>query len=201
MTVLTCFKACDIRGQLGSELNEYIPFRIGSAFAQHIEPTTAALGADIRISSESLKLALASGQMDSGVNVIDLGMTGTEEVYFAAQYLDIDAAIEITASHNPIDNNAMKLVKRNAVPISGDSGLNQIKLLAQMFLATAPGSKVNHDPRPIWHTTELVESAGGIAIQSKTGHAFIKERMRQENAIYGGEMSAIDRDGLSSLCH
>ncbi|NRA82976.1 MAG: phosphomannomutase CpsG [Gammaproteobacteria bacterium] len=329
MTNLTCFKAYDIRGQLGSELNEIIAYSIGCAFAQYLKPTTVAIGADIRLSSESLKLALANGLMDSGVNVIDLGMTGTEEVYFAAQYLDIDGAIEITASHNPVDFNGMKLVKRGAVPISGDTGLNEIKalaeqnqftlapnrgslshhailapyvdhlltyinpkeitplhlvvnagngaaghvidaleqhfnqqnipirltkinhqadghfpngipnpllpqnraitaeavvkhqadfgiawdgdfdrcflfdqngrfiegyyivgLLAQAFLADVPGSKIIHDPRLTWNTIELVESSGGIAIQSKTGHAFIKERMRQEDAIYGGEMSA-----------
>ncbi|NRA55781.1 MAG: phosphomannomutase CpsG [Gammaproteobacteria bacterium] len=329
MTNLTCFKAYDIRGRLGSELNEKIAYSIGCAFAKYLNPTTVAIGADIRLTSESLKLALANGLMDSGVNVIDLGMTGTEEVYFSAQHLDIDGAIEITASHNPIDFNGMKLVKRGAIPISGDTGLNQIKalaeqnnfklassrgnlsqcnilepyiehlltyikpnvitplhlvvnagngaaghvidaleqcfsqknipirftkinhqadgkfpngipnpilpqnravtaeaviknnadfgiawdgdfdrcflfdenggfiegyyivgLLAQAFLADAPGSKIIHDPRLTWNTRELVESAGGIAIQSKTGHAFIKERMRKEDAIYGGEMSA-----------
>lgn len=329
MDKLTCFKAYDIRGQLGSELNESIAYRIGCAFAEEVQVKTVALGADIRLSSESLKTALAEGLMDSGVNVIDLGMTGTEEVYFAAQHLDIDGAIEITASHNPIDYNGMKLVKRGSIPISGDSGLHAIKklaekndfslaaskgtfshksilvpyvahlleylpsdtikplhivanagngaaghvidaleqcfieqsipikftkichepdgnfpngipnpllpenrsltaeavieydadfgiawdgdfdrcflfdengrfiegyyivgLLAQAFLEKNPGSKIIHDPRLVWNTKELIESSGGIAIQTKTGHAFIKERMRQEDAIYGGEMSA-----------
>ncbi|MCL1079032.1 phosphomannomutase CpsG [Parashewanella spongiae] len=331
MTNLTCFKAYDIRGQLGDELNITIAYRIGRAFAQYLKPSVVALGADIRLSSESLKNALAQGLMDEGVNVIDLGMTGTEEVYFAAQYLDIDGAIEVTASHNPIDYNGMKLVKRGAVPISGDTGLNDIKalaetnnfgdvknkgsltkksilkpyvkhllsylkhqeeavtplhlvvnagngaaghvidaleesfiqsnipirftkicheadgnfpngipnpllvdnraittnaviehqadlgiawdgdfdrcflfdekgcfiegyyivgLLAQASLANNPGSKIIHDPRLTWNTKDLVQASGGITIQSKTGHAFIKERMRKEDAIYGGEMSA-----------
>lgn len=332
MTSLTCFKAYDIRGRLGDELNESIAYRIARAYAVVVKPSVVALGGDIRLSSESLKLALARGFMDAGVNVIDLGMTGTEEVYFAAQHLDIDGAIEVTASHNPMDYNGMKLVRRGAVPISGDTGLLDIKalaeaddfppakvegergtltekstltpfvdhlwsyvsdiklkplhivtnagngaaghvidaiealfakhdvpvrftkihhapdgnfpngipnpilpenraatqdavlahgadlgiawdgdfdrcflfdekgrfiegyyivgLLAELFLLRNPGEKVVHDPRLIWNTQAVVSRLGGQAVQSKTGHAFIKERMREENAVYGGEMSA-----------
>lgn len=332
MTKLTCFKAYDIRGQLGSEINEDVAYRIGRACGEFISSNntnTMAVGGDARETSEALKLAVANGLMDAGVNVIDLGMTGTEEIYFSAFHLPIDGAIEVTASHNPIDFNGMKLVRENAKPISGDSGLkeiqalaegnnfkevslkgnltkknllsefithlmdyinpkniNQLKLvvnsgngaaghvidaleerftelnipitfikmhhnpdptfpngipnpllpenrastsnavkehgadfgiawdgdfdrcflfdeqgefiegyyivglLAEAFLQKNRGSKIIHDPRLTWNTIDIVEKTGGLSIQSKTGHAFIKERMRAEDAIYGGEMSA-----------
>jgi phosphomannomutase len=326
---LTCFKAYDIRGRLGDELNEEIAYRIGRAFAQQIQPRSVVVGGDVRLTSAALKLAVAQGLMDGGSDVIDLGMTGTEEVYFAAFHLDVDGGIEVTASHNPMDYNGMKLVARGAVPISGDSGLRAIQalaeanqfaapvqrgvlrqhailaeyvqhllsyidsaavkplrvvvnagngaaghvvdaleqqfqarhipiafikvhhhpdghfpngipnpllpenrtatadavrahqadfgvawdgdfdrcflfdetgafiegyyivgLLAEVFLAKHPGEKIIHDPRLTWNTVDVVQQAGGMAVQSKTGHAFIKERMRLENAVYGGEMSA-----------
>lgn len=329
MEKLSCFKAYDIRGQLGSELNDEIAYRIGHATGQYLDAQNMAVGGDIRLTSESLKQAVANGLMDAGVNVIDIGMTGTEEIYFAAQYLGIDGAIEITASHNPMDYNGMKLVRQSARPISGDTGLREIQklaesadftevdkkgslseqsilepyvdhlltyinpenfkplklvvnagngaaghvidvlekqfqklkipvqfikihhqpdgtfphgipnpllpecrqdtsdavlasnadmgiawdgdfdrcflfdekgqfiegyyivgLLAEAFLKKNPGSKIIHDPRLSWNTIEMVKTAGGIPVQSKTGHAFIKERMRKEDAIYGGEMSA-----------
>ena len=326
---LACFKAYDIRGRLGDQLNEDISYKIGRAYGQLLQPRSVVVGCDIRLSSPSLKQALSQGLMDAGVDVIDIGMTGTEEVYFAAFHLDVDGGIEVTASHNPKDYNGMKLVKKNAQPISGDSGLNEIEalvrsgdftestkkgslthqsilddyvshlmgyidpskirplklvvnagngaaghvidaleqrfiaaqmpvtfikihhdadgtfpngipnpllpenrsatadaviahkadmgiawdgdfdrcflfdehgefiegyyivgLLAEAFLIKNPGEKIIHDPRLTWNTIDMVEKSGGHAIQSKTGHAFIKERMRLENAIYGGEMSA-----------
>lgn len=326
---LSCFKAYDIRGRLGEELNEQIAYRIGRAYAQYLNAKKVVVGGDVRATSESLKQALAQGIMDTGCDVIDLGMTGTEEIYFAAFHLDVDGGIEVTASHNPIDFNGMKLVKRGAQPISGDTGLNDIKvlaesqaftpaasqgkktqhnlhpayvqhllgyispanikpltivvnagngaagpaldaieaelqqkgipitfikvhhtpdptfpngipnplleenraatanaviehnadmgiawdgdfdrcflfdeqggfiegyyivgLLAEAFLKKHPGEKIIHDPRLTWNTIDICQQNGGQAIQSKTGHAFIKERMRKENAIYGGEMSA-----------
>jgi phosphomannomutase/phosphomannomutase/phosphoglucomutase len=330
---LTCFKAYDIRGKLGDELNEDIAYRIGRAYAQHLNARRVVVGGDVRLTSAALKLAVANGLMDGGADVIDIGMTGTEEVYFAAFHLDVDGGIEVTASHNPMDYNGMKLVARGAVPISGDTGLKAIQalaeanrfvapagrvstrgtliqssildpfvdhlltyieasaikplklvvnsgngaaghvidalearfkqlaipitfikvhnqadgtfpngipnpllpenraatsdavrahqadmgiawdgdfdrcflfdehgefiegyyivgLLAAAFLAKHPGEKIIHDPRLTWNTVDVVKAAGGIPVQSKTGHAFIKERMRLENAIYGGEMSA-----------
>lgn len=329
MTQLTCFKAYDIRGRLGDELNESIAYRIGRAYAQYLNARKVVVGGDARATSEPLKQALAKGMMDAGCDVIDLGMTGTEEVYFAAFHLDVDGGIEVTASHNPIDFNGMKLVKRGAQPISGDTGLKDIQqlaesesfapvtykgqvsqlnlrpaylehllsyidlnklkplklvvnagngsagplidaleaqfklqqvpvelikvhhqpdssfpngipnpllpenrsatasaviehgadmgiawdgdfdrcflfdeqgqfiegyyivgLLAEAFLKKNPGEKIIHDPRLTWNTIDICQQNGGQAIQSKTGHAFIKERMRKENAIYGGEMSA-----------
>ena len=329
MKELTCFKAYDIRGRLGEELNEDIAWKIGRAYGDYLKPETVVIGADIRHSSESLKQAVAKGLMAFGANVIDLGMTGTEEVYFATFHLEVDGGIQVTASHNPIDYNGMKLVKGGAEPISADSGLLDIKriaeeesysasakpgssskhsilydyvshlltyidydhlqpmkiaanvgngaaghvldeierrlisadvpvefikihhepdgdfpngipnpllpenrsttseavrkyradlglawdgdfdrcfffdekgsfiegyyvvgLLARSYLLKQPASKIIHDPRLTWNTIEQVKEAGGVPVLSKAGHAFIKERMRREDAIYGGEMSA-----------
>lgn len=326
---LTCFKAYDIRGRLDVELNEDIAYRIGRAYAQFLNARCVVVGGDIRLSTETLKAALIRGLNDAGADAIDIGMTGTEEVYFAAFHWDVDGGIEVTASHNPSDYNGMKLVARDAVPISGDSGLREIQrlaeannftkapkpgnvvkksiidaysdhlltyinpqdikplklvvnagngaaghvidnieqrftqlgvpvefiklnhepdgrfpqgipnpllpenrastaqkviaygadmgiawdgdfdrcflfdeqgqfiegyyivgLLASAFLSQNPAEKIIYDPRLTWNTIDVVHSQGGQPIQSKTGHAFIKERMRQENAIYGGEMSA-----------
>jgi phosphomannomutase/phosphomannomutase/phosphoglucomutase len=138
MTQLTCFKAYDIRGQLGTELNEAIAYRIGRAYAQYLNAKKVVVGGDVRATSEALKQSLAKGIMDAGCDVIDLGMTGTEEVYFAAFHLDVDGGIEVTASHNPIDFNGMKLLKRDAQPISGDSGLKEIQQLAEQQAFTIP---------------------------------------------------------------
>ncbi|SCC58332.1 colanic acid biosynthesis phosphomannomutase CpsG [Kosakonia oryziphila] len=331
MTKLTCFKAYDIRGRLGEELNEDIAWRIGRAYGEYLKPKTIVLGGDVRLSSEALKAALAKGLQDAGVNVLDIGLSGTEEIYFATFHLGVDGGIEVTASHNPIDYNGMKLVREGARPISGDTCLRDIQrlaeinnfppidatkrgsysridpheayidhllgyinlshlrplklvinsgngaagpvvdaiesrfhaarvpveflkvhntpdgtfpngipnpllpecradtrnavieygadmgiafdgdfdrcflfdekgqfiegyyivgLLAEAFLEKHPGSKIIHDPRLSWNTVDVVNAAGGTPVMSKTGHAFIKERMRQEDAIYGGEMSA-----------
>ncbi len=323
---LTCFKAYDIRGKLGEELNEDIVYRIGRAYAQYIKPKNVVVGGDVRLTSKALKTALSNGLRDEGVDVIDIGMSGTEEIYFATSHLKTDGGIEITASHNPIDYNGMKLVRAGSKPISGDTGLNEIKrlaevnqfqvadfsargsltevsildayvqhllsyvdvsalkpltlivnagngaaghvidaiekhlpftfikinhepdgtfpngipnpllfenrastseavirhnadmgiawdgdfdrcflfdekgeftegyyivgLLAEAFLLKNPGAKIIHDPRLTWNTLDIASVNGGQAIQSKTGHAFIKERMRAEDAVYGGEMSA-----------
>ncbi|MDP2179977.1 phosphomannomutase CpsG [Methylicorpusculum sp.] len=329
MKNLTCFKAYDIRGRLGDELNEDIAYRIGRASGEYLQAKTMVVGGDVRLTSESLKIAIAEGLMDAGVDVIDIGMTGTEEIYFAAQSMAVDGGVEVTASHNPMDYNGMKLVRDQAKPISGDSGLREIQrlaeqnqfgpvikkgtlshvshleayidhlmtyinignlkplklvvnagngaaghvidalekkfaeqhapvefikvhheadgtfpngipnpllpecradttravlehhadmgiawdgdfdrcflfdekgqfiegyyivgLLAEAFLQKTPGAKIIHDPRLTWNTIDVVSKTGGIPVQSKTGHAFIKERMRHEDAVYGGEMSA-----------
>ena len=331
MTDLTCFKAYDIRGQLGIELDEEIAYRIGRAYAEFLKPKSIVLGGDIRLTSEALKAALSEGIRDAGADVIDIGMVGTEEVYFATSFLNADGGIEVTASHNPIDHNGMKPIREGSRPISSDTGLLDIKrlaeendfpaidsaarggykklsvlddyldhllgyidnsaitplkivmnagngaaghvvdaiearfaelklpieivkifnqpdgtfpngipnpilhenraptidavlehkadmgiawdgdfdrcflvdekghfiegyyivgLLAEAFLLKNPGAKIVHDPRLTWNTIDVVKKGGGEAIQSKTGHAFIKERMRSEDAVYGGEMSA-----------
>lgn len=329
MTQLTCFKAYDIRGKLGTELNEDIAYKIGRAYGQIYQPQTVVVGCDIRLSSEDLKQATIRGLNDAGVNVLDLGMTGTEEVYFGAFHLDVQGGIEVTASHNPMDYNGMKLVRENSRPISADTGLKEIQalaesgnfidathkglvekynilpefvdhlmtyidptkirpmklvtnagngaaghvidaieekfkalnipvefikihheadgyfpngipnpilienrdstsqavfkhgadmgiawdgdfdrcflfdekgqfiegyyivgLLAQAFLLKQAGEKIVHDPRLTLNTLDIVEKHQGIAVQSKSGHAFIKDVMREHNAVYGGEMSA-----------
>ena len=338
MSEITCFKAYDIRGQLGTQLNEDIAYRIARAFAQWLKPDRIVLGGDVRDTSEALKAALANGLRDEGVNVLDLGLAGTEEVYFATFHLGVEGGIEVTASHNPIDYNGLKLVREGSRPISADTGLVQIRelaeanvyelvdgrdpsvpddqrgnyelvdtreayiqhllsyiepanftplkllvnagngaagpaidaleaafkrlaipvelikichepdgsfpngipnpiltenrgltrdavlehgadmgiawdgdfdrcflfdeqgrfiegyyivgLLAEAFLQKEPGARIIHDPRLVWNTLEQVEAGGGVAVQTKAGHAFIKERMRDEDAVYGGEMSA-----------
>ncbi|MDE0853998.1 MAG: phosphomannomutase [Nevskia sp.] len=324
MNSLPCFKAYDIRGRVPEELNADIAFRLGCAYAQRFSPKRVALGRDVRHSSLELLNALAHGLVSEGVEVVDLGLCGTEEVYFAAFQTGIDGGIMVTASHNPMDYNGMKLVRGGAIPISGDTGLRELEaataastarapagpaqrtpidlrpayiqhllgyidpaklkslkivvnagngsaglvidaleprlpfqfvkvhhqpdgsfpngipnpllpenrsatsqavvaskadfgiawdgdfdrcflfdeagafiegyyivgLLAEAMLKKEPGAKIIHDPRLTWNTIDTVTRAGGIPVQSKTGHAFIKERMRAENAIYGGEMSA-----------
>jgi phosphomannomutase len=322
---ITCFKAYDARGKVPSELNTDIAYRVGRAYAAFIKPKQVAIGRDARLTSNSLFEALSNGLMDSGVDVLDLGLCGTEAVYFAAFHLELDGGIMITASHNPVDYNGFKFVQHAARPISANSGLvdicrlaeedafppigtkgktsaldlrteyighllsyqsdrEQLKplrivansgngvsgpiidlleknlpfefikvqhepdgtfpngvpnpllpegrtatieaikehkadlgiawdgdfdrcflfdengrfiegyyivgLLAAELLKTNSGALVVHDPRLTWNTVELVKTAGGQAIQSKSGHAFIKETMREVNAAYGGEMSA-----------
>lgn len=319
-----CFKAYDIRGRIPDQLNDEIAWRIGRAFAAYLQPRKVVVGHDIRLSSPQMAAEVMRGLRESGVDVYDIGQCGTEEVYFATFDYQFDGGIMVTASHNPKDYNGMKLVRDNARPISGDTGLFEIKrlaergefvdaevqgshytlqhraryithllgyidasalkplklvvnagnggagevidalepllpfefiklhhapdghfpngvpnpllpenrpatieairtsgadlaiawdgdfdrcflfdetgafiegyyivgLLAEAFLRKAPGSRIVHDPRLTWNTIDIVERLGGSPIQSKTGHAFIKERMRLEDALYGGEMSA-----------
>ncbi|MBK5007294.1 phosphomannomutase [Pseudomonas sp. S32] len=320
-----CFKAYDIRGQVPADLNDDVAYRIGRALVAQLGGRAYVVGRDMRLESPGLSLALIKGLTEGGADVIDIGLCGTEEVYFATSHHRADGGVMITASHNPKGYNGMKLVREQSRPISGDTGLNDIRqrveagdlgepaatagsvreafdktayidhlltyvnvaslkplkvladpgngavgpviellkarlplditiingepdgnfpngipnpllpenrdltrqavldtqaamgiafdgdfdrcfffddkgrfiegyyvvgLLAEMLLAKHPGSKIIHDPRLTWNTIEQVEAAGGVAIQSKTGHAFIKERMRAEDAVYGGEMSA-----------
>ena len=322
---ITCFKAYDARGKVPNELNTDIAYRVGRAYAEFIKPKQVAIGRDARLSSDELFEALSNGLLDSGVDVLDLGICGTENVYFAAFHMQLDGGIMITASHNPVDYNGFKFVRHGARPISGDSGLEDIRqlaeqgefsaagskgqliptdlnedyiqhllgylnnidklkplkiisnagngtagavidllephlpfefikiqhqadglfpngvpnpllpecrsatieaiaehnadlglawdgdfdrcflfdhngrfiegyyivgLLAEALLQQNPGGKIVHDPRLVWNTRELVAQSGGESVQSKAGHAFIKETMREVNAIYGGEMSA-----------
>jgi len=327
---LTCFKAYDIRGELGTELNVDIAYRIGRAFATFLKPAKVVVGWDVRETSPELKDAFTQGVLDFGADVVDLGLCGTEEVYFGTKYLEADGGCMVTASHNPINYNGMKMVREDAKPISADTGLADIRkmaedesygdkadvpgtltqldnraayvehlmgyidvpnlkpmrvvvnagngaagptldaieaalkergapielikinhepdgtfpngipnpllheqqpvtgnavkehgadlgiawdgdfdrcflwdedanfiegyyivgLLAEAFLVQRPGSKIVYDPRLTWNTLEIVEASGGQAIQSVSGHAFIKEKMRAEDAVYGGEMSA-----------
>ena len=371
--MIECFKAYDIRGRVPEELNEEIVWRIGRAYAQYLQPRRVVVGRDVRLQSPALAQAVSAGLMAGGADVIDIGLCGTEEVYFQTFHRRADGGIMVTASHNPMNYNGMKLVREGSRPISGDTGLNDIKalaeanganrgqspvsgdrdrcetsggdssgtempeftrgavasgaragsadipgfvdetpspgalvrddskdayidhligyidrgalkplkivvnagngcagpvidlladrlpfdfirvnhepdgafpngipnpllpenrsatadavirhgadlglawdgdfdrcfffdeqgrfiegyylvgLLAQVLLKKAPGAAIIHDPRLTWNTVEMVTEAGGRPVQSKTGHAFIKERMRAEDALYGGEMSA-----------
>ncbi len=325
MSRLPCFKAYDIRGKVPTELNEELAFYIGQAYAKRFKPKKMAVAHDIRLSGPALTRALTDGFLKAGVDVVNLGECGTEEIYHAAFSMDdVDGGIIVTASHNPAEYNGMKLVRKGAIPVSGDTGLFDIEemardketyvtakpgaestfnnrptyidhlltyinkdnlkalklvvnpgngnagpiidllekelpfefiriqetpdgsfpngvpnpllpenraitgdavkkhkahmgiawdgdfdrcflfdengnfiegyyivgLLAKAMLTKDPGAKIIHDPRLTWNTRELVEGLGGTPILTKTGHAFIKERMRQEDAVYGGEMSA-----------
>ncbi len=321
---LPAFKAYDIRGRVPEELNEALARRIGTALNAQLAPGPVVLGHDVRLTSPALQDALAAGLRGAGREVIDIGLCGTEEVYFQTDHLGAAGGVMVTASHNPMDYNGMKLVKENARPISSDTGLFAISdavaadssaaqppcagqiaqhdksayiqhllsyvdtsklkplqivvnagnggagaivdllaphlpfefirichepdgsfpngipnpllpenraatadavrehgadfgiawdgdfdrcfffdhngrfiegyylvgLLAKAILAHHPGGKVVHDPRLVWNTVEMVEQAGGVPVLCKSGHAFIKEKMRAEDAVYGGEMSA-----------
>ena len=324
MQEITCFKAYDVRGRVPDQLNEDIARRIGRAYADVVKPRQVVVGHDIRLTSEAIKAAVTEGLLEQGVDVYDIGLCGTEEIYFATSHAGMDGGIAITASHNPKDYNGMKFVREESRPISGDTGLFDIKklaeqdqftpaaergqlyplntseayvqhllsyvdtaslkplkivvdagnggagrvvdlleqhlpfefiklhhnadgnfpngvpnpllpenrvaataavrdheadlglgwdgdfdrcffydedgnfiegyyvvgLLAEAFLKQQGPARIVHDPRLTWNTVDIVQSLGGEAVQSKTGHAFIKERMRLENAVYGGEMSA-----------
>jgi len=321
---ITCFKAYDLRGRIPGELNDDVAYRVARGYAQFLSPKRIVVGRDIRLSSAGLTDAVCRGLTDSGVDVYDIGVCGTEGVYFATFDGGYDGGIMITASHNPSDYNGMKFVRESSKPISGDNGLQEIRkfaetehfppaarkgvrhaidiseayishllsyvdqaaleplkivvnagnggaglvidelephlpfkfikvhhepngnfpngipnpmleenrastieairthkadfgiawdgdfdrcflfdetggfiegyyivgLLASVLLRGQPGGKVVHDPRLTWNTIEVVEASGGVAVLSKSGHAFIKQRMREVDGVYGGEMSA-----------
>ncbi len=322
---ISCFKAYDLRGRIPTELNDDVAYRVARGYAQFLKPQRVVVGRDIRLSSAGLTDAVCRGLTDSGVDVIDIGVCGTEGVYFATfDDKTADGGIMITASHNPPDYNGMKFVREQSKPISGDNGLKEIQafaeraqfpaasrrgvrrsvdtskayvehllsyvdpanlkplkivvnagnggagliidqlephlpfkfikvhhqpdgnfpngipnpmleenrastvqairqsgadfgiawdgdfdrcflfdeqggfiegyyivgLLASVLLRGQPGGKVVHDPRLTWNTIEVVEASGGQAVLSKSGHAFIKQRMREVDGVYGGEMSA-----------
>jgi phosphomannomutase len=324
LKAITCFKAYDLRGRIPNELNDDVAYRVARGYAQFLSPKRIVVGRDIRLSSAALTDAVCRGLTDSGVDVYDIGVCGTEGVYFATFDGGYDGGIMITASHNPSDYNGMKFVRESSKPISGDNGLQEIRkfaeheqfppaarkgvrhaveiseryiehllsyvdlgklkplkvvvnagnggaglvidklesrlpftfikvhhepdgtfpngipnpmleenrastveaikaggadfgiawdgdfdrcflfdesggfiegyyivgLLASVLLRGQPGGKVVHDPRLTWNTIEMVEAAGGQAVLSKSGHAFIKQRMREVDGVYGGEMSA-----------
>ncbi len=328
---LPCFKAYDLRGKVPEELDASLAYTIGRAYAKIIRPQTVVVGYDIRLESPELARHLIKGLNDEGSNVIDIGLCGTEEVYFQTfdkESEGVEGGIMITASHNPKGYNGMKFVREKSIPISSDSGLLEIHdkvleiqnakedvsqrnrgwlrqekekekyishllsyinleaikplkivvnpgnggaglivkllekhlpcefiyinetpdgnfpcgvpnpllpenrsateeavkhhkadlgiawdgdfdrcflfcekgnfiesyyivgLLAESFLKKYPNEKIIYDPRLCWNTVDIVKKSGGKAVSSKTGHSFIKESMRAENAIYGGEMSA-----------
>ena len=127
MEKLPCFKAYDVRGKVPSELNNELAYNIGRGMKRLLGCKTVVIGRDVRTSSEELSEALSKGLTDSGIDVIDIGLCGTEMIYFATPFFDADGGIMITASHNPPEYNGMKFVKKDSVPISYDSGLNQME--------------------------------------------------------------------------
>jgi phosphomannomutase len=325
MSRLTSFKAYDVRGRIPDELNETLAYQIGQAYAAYVKPSKIAVGRDIRHSSAGLLRALTRGLTDSGVDVADIGLCGTEGVYFATFAEHLDGGIMVTASHNPPDYNGMKFVRERSRPISADTGLMEMRtliesgrlpsradksgtvssldtsqkylehlmgyiesarlkplkvvvnagnggaglivdqlesrlpvefikinhvpdgsfpngvpnpmleenrapttqairsakadlglawdgdydrcfffdenggfiegyylvgLLAEAFLRRHHGARIVHDPRLTWNTIDIVQQCGGQPVLCKSGHAFIKQRMREVDAVYGGEMSA-----------
>lgn len=327
---LTCFKAYDVRGKLDVDLDESIAYRIGRATAEVLGARSIAVGRDVRASSAALMDAVVAGVLDAGADVLDLGLCGTEEMYFATAHLGADGGIEVTASHNPMDYNGMKMVRAGSAPLGQENGLAAIRalaesadfapvpargtlrdvahvradyvahvvgmvdlgqlrplkilvnagngaagptfdaiaaalsahgapltfhrmhhepdgafphgipnpllpenrpvtaqavqesgadfgvawdgdfdrcflfdhqgrfipgeyivgLLAEVFLEKDPEETIVHDPRVVWNTQDVIRAGGGHALQSRTGHAFMKQAMRDHNAVYGGEMSA-----------
>ena len=331
MKELSCFKTYDIRGEVDVNINAEIVYRVGRAISQHFAAKSVVIGYDARETSPRFASAIAEGVQDAGSNVINIGLAGTEEMYWAVSEFGACAGIEVTASHNPINYNGMKFVKSKSQPLHEETDFKAIKkiaekasfstpkyrgtvidrsvearesyvrkvlsfididklsplkivvnsgngaagptfdaiakrlskanapleffrvnhtpnhtfpngipnpilpknhcataevvremgcdigvafdgdfdrcfffdehgtfiqgeyivgLFADIFLEKEPGATIIHDPRVIWNTQNIVKSKGGIAIQSKTGHAFIKQAMRAHRAIYGGEMSA-----------
>jgi phosphomannomutase len=325
MSQLDSFKAYDIRGRIPDEINESFAYDVGRAYAAFVRPRRVAVGYDIRLSSPALAAALRRGLTDTGVGVLDIGLWGTEGAYFATFAEKLDGGVMVTASHNPPDYNGMKLVRADARPISGDTGLQQMRrliesgalpvkaanpgmerpldirakylehllgyvnvaklrtlkvvvnagnggaglivdalephlpfefvkvnhrpdgtfphgvpnpmleenrtatadavrrsgadvglawdgdydrcfffdesgrfiegyylvgLLAETFLRQERGARIVHDPRLTWNTLDIVRRCGGTPVLCKSGHAFIKQRMREVDAVYGGEMSA-----------
>lgn len=149
---MTCFKAYDVRGKIGTQLNKTLCYRIGRALAQYLlaetdsTDATIVVGADIRPTSKIFKQALIEGITDAGVSVMDLGMTGTEEVYFATSHYKAIGGVEITASHNPIEYNGLKFVRQGSRPIGSDTGLFDIQKIAEQgnFIKANKGSVHHH---------------------------------------------------------
>ena len=144
MSELTCFKAYDVRGEIGVNIDEDIAYRIGRAVAQHFSAKSVVIGFDARETSPAFAAAASQGVRDAGADVINIGMAGTEEMYWAVTEFGACAGIEVTASHNPINYNGMKLVKSGSVPISGDTGLNAIKEKAEALEDSFVSERLAH---------------------------------------------------------
>jgi phosphomannomutase len=124
------FKAYDVRGVYPSELDEDGAYRIGRAFVEEFQPRRIAVGRDMRVSSPSIAEAVRRGAADGGADVLDLGLVGTEMVYFAVGDLALDGGIAVTASHNPKQYTGMKIVRAGAMPVGGESGLFDVRARA-----------------------------------------------------------------------
>ncbi len=148
------FKAYDIRGIYPSEFNEDDAYHIGRAVVEYLKPQVLGIGRDIRESSPSLFTSFARGVMDGGADVIDLGIITTPMVYFAAGRLDIDAAVSLTASHNPPEYNGLKIALRGAVPVGESTGLMEIRDLAlksEWSAVTTRGTMKSEDIKPAYY--------------------------------------------------
>src|SRR3981189_3212564 len=121
------FKAYDVRGRYKTELDEEGAYAIGRAYVEQFEPRQIAVGRDMRLSSPTMARAVIEGAADAGADVLDVGMVGTEMVYFAVGALELDGGIMVTASHNPKEYTGMKIVRRGALPVGGDSGLLDVR--------------------------------------------------------------------------
>jgi phosphomannomutase/phosphomannomutase/phosphoglucomutase len=138
MSHLPCFKAYDVRGRVPEELDEDLAYRIGRAYAAHLQPRRVAVGRDMRLSSAGLVDALSSGLAEGGAEVVDLGLCGTEQIYFYTAFLKLDGGIMVTASHNPPNYNGMKFVRQESRPISGDTGLRDLEALIAVDRKAVP---------------------------------------------------------------
>jgi len=157
MAAITGFKAYDYRGRIPGELNSDVAYRIGRAYAEFLKPKRVVVGRDIRLSSNELCGALTRGLNDSGVDVYDIGLCGTEVVYFATFNEGMDGGVMVTASHNPPDYNGMKFVREESRPISADTGLQDIRALAERDESVA-----THSSRPprLWPIDSRLISSG-----------------------------------------
>src|SRR3974390_3069001 len=156
MTAITAFKAYDLRGRIPTELNVDIAYRVARGYAEFLKPKRVCVGRDIRLSSAELAASVTRGLVDAGVDVVDIGLCGTEGVYFATFALGLDGGVMVTASHNPPDYNGMKFVREGSRPISGDTGLKDIRRLAEEGAFAAPDrpgsvSVVDTGPKYIEH--------------------------------------------------
>src|SRR5439155_17439384 len=141
MTAIAGFQAYDLRGRIPTELSPEVAYRVGRAYAEWLRPKRVIVGRDSRLSSHELRVALTRGLLDSGVDVYDIGLCGTEGVYFATFAERMDGGIMVTASHNPADYNGMKFVRDQARPISGDTGLQEIKKIGDADQYTTPARR------------------------------------------------------------
>jgi phosphomannomutase len=164
MDLSSCFKAYDVRGRIPDELNPEAVYRIGRAYAAWLKPSRVAVGRDIRHSSREFADALMRGLTESGADVVDIGLCGTECVYFATSALGLDGGVMVTASHNPPDYNGLKFVREQAKPVSGDTGLAEIRALAEageFAASTGKGTIEERDILPAWrdHLLSYVDVA------------------------------------------
>ena len=166
---LAAFKAYDIRGRVPDTLNADLTFALGRSLAEILPSTSVVVGHDARLSGPMLSDALTAGLQAAGAKVTDIGQCGTEEIYYAAANQPFDAGVMITGSHNPADENGFKIVRGGAVPVSGDSGLNEIRdRVAQILGVTPSKAKGDHASFRADYVSWLL-SYSGLSGHSNTG--------------------------------